>query len=85
MTPPDMAFRMIDLGGDTNGIGSMVFTGRRSGARSHRGAGHRIGRRVSSSGGGSVPFGFTVASGGALLPHPAQQPAIGRAKALRDQ
>jgi putative DNA-invertase from lambdoid prophage Rac len=83
---------MIDLGGDTtgNGISRLVFTILAAVAEAER---DRTPERIAEVKrdqrqrgrhlGGTAPFGFTVAADGALLPDPAQQGAIKRAKALR--
>jgi DNA invertase Pin-like site-specific DNA recombinase len=83
---------MIDLGGDTtgNGISRLVFTILAAVAEAER---DRIRERITEIKqdqrqrgrhlGGTAPFGFTVSPDGALLPDPAQQWAIRRAKALR--
>jgi DNA invertase Pin-like site-specific DNA recombinase len=83
---------MIDLGGDTtgNGISKLVFTILAAVAEAER---DRTRERITEVKadqrkrgrhlGGSVPFGFTVADDGMLVPDPAQQRAIRRAKVLR--
>jgi DNA invertase Pin-like site-specific DNA recombinase len=83
---------MIDLGGDTtgNGISKLVFTILAAVAEAER---ERTRERITEVKqdqrrrgrhlGGSVPFGFSVADDGMLVPDPAQQRAIRRAKVLR--
>lgn len=87
-----ISLHMIDLGGDVtgNGISKLVFTILSAVAEAER---DRIRERIrdvktdqrnrSRYLGGKVPFGWTVDSGGALIPHEQQQQAITRMKELR--
>lgn len=87
-----VSLHMIDLGGDVtgNGISKLVFTILSAVAEAER---DRIRERVGQMKadqrqrgrylGGIVPFGFTVAADGALVPHPGQQEAVALARRLR--
>jgi DNA invertase Pin-like site-specific DNA recombinase len=86
-----VSLHMIDLGGDTsgNGISRLVFTILAAVAEAER---DRIRERITEVKadqrkrgrhlGGPAPFGFTIDQQGALIPDPAQQRAIKRAREL---
>jgi len=86
-----VSLHMIDLGGDVsgNGISKLVFSILSAVAEAER---DRIRERISEAKadqrkrglhlGGTAPFGFTIDAQGVLVPEPAQQRAIKRAREL---
>jgi len=89
-----VSLHMIDLGGDVtgNGISKLVFTILSAVAEAER---DRIRERIATVKadqrergrylGGTAPFGFMVASDGALKPDAAQQAAIAAMRAMSDE
>ena len=88
-----IGLHMIDLGGDVtgNGISKLVFTILSAVAENERdrirervreAKRHRVAQRLYN--GGKRPFGFDVVDG-SLVPNAAEQAALERARALRDE